>query len=149
MGAARKAQQHHADILHHGEQHFAQHLGLRPGILAHGRRLHDDPQLVEPADAGDERGNRRAERFLQLFLGSGEICGCGEKEPGGPRVGVEPELGDVASDSQSVLVSGFARTEQLFAVEVRREFACARERAALLVRQPGIHGIGFACVGEI
>ena len=61
LRAARKAQEHHADVPHHGEQHLAQHLRLRLRVLALRRGARDHTQRVEPADSHDQRGDRRAE----------------------------------------------------------------------------------------
>src|SRR5882724_3949420 len=149
LRAARKAQQHHADVLHHGEQHLAQHLGLRLRVLALRRAARDHAQRVEPADARDQRSDRRAERFLQLFLGPGKISGHGEEQPGGPRLGVEPERGDVARRPQGVPVSRLAGAEQFFAVDGPGKLERPGEHTPVLFGDSGVEYVGLDDFGEI
>ena len=140
LGAARQPHQHHADVFDHGEEHFAQHLGLRAargaGFLSR-QCAGDHAQPVKLGDARDQCRDRRAEGGSELVLAVGQILGHREQDAGDARLGVQPQRGEGGDHAQRVFQHRLARAEQLVRVHGNGEFVGAA--------QPD--GVGFGQAG--
>ena len=66
LRAAGQPQQHHADVLDHGEQHLAQRLGLAPdsAAVASSWGSRAQPQAAEPVQPAHQQRNVGAELAL-------------------------------------------------------------------------------------
>jgi hypothetical protein len=91
--------QHDADVFDHREQHLAQVLRLHARLLAHaacGERVNG----IHPRDAGDERGDVRAEIRRDAPLVVAADGGETHHKCGNQRIGIEALRGEDAGGAE-------------------------------------------------
>ncbi len=102
LGAARQAQQHHADVLDHGEQHLAQHFGLRAAHLLVGlcEAARDDLRSLfsfqTPLTSAVTPGPKRSDELVLPLL---DVFGHREQDGRRARLGIEPQPGEEFRDA--------------------------------------------------
>jgi hypothetical protein len=113
--AVRELDHDDADVAHHGQQHFAEALGL--GLLAIL-----ELNLIELADAVDQFGHDLAEDGGYLGLGGRRVFDDVVQNGRHQGVGIQAQIGEDVGHRHRMRDVGFARNALLAAVLLRAEF---------------------------
>ena len=106
--------EHHADVVHHGQHHLAHVFRLR--FFGRG-----EVDLADLGDAFDDVGDLLAELGFDLVDGDRRVFDGVVQQPGGDGRGVEPHLGQQNRDLQRMREVGLARLAELsFVMLLRR-----------------------------
>ena len=113
--AVGQLDEHHADVVHHGQHHLAHVLGLR---LFGGSEI----DFADLGDALDDVGHLLAELRLDLVHGHGGVFHGVVQQPGDDGGGVQPHVRQHDGDFQGMHQVGFARLAHLSFVMLFGEF---------------------------
>ena len=113
--AVGQLDEHHADVIHHGQHHLAHVLGLR---FLGGSEVN----FADLGDAFDDVRDLLAELRLDLVDGDGGVFDGVMQQPGDDRGGVEPHLGQQDGDLERVHEVRLTRLAYLSFVMLFGEF---------------------------
>ena len=102
MQAVGQLDEHHANVVHHGQHHLADALGL--GLLARGKI-----DLADLGDALDDVRDLLAEFRANVVDGDVGVFDGVVQQAGGDGGGIEPHLGQHGGDFQRMHQVGLAR----------------------------------------
>ncbi len=117
--ARRQTQQHDADVLHHRQQHLAQHFGLRLHLTA-GAGQH--PQRRQTFDTVHQHGHRGAKALRQNFAVLRQIGGNVEQQGRQPGIQIEALPRQDHRHGEAVGQYRLIRTQQPLAVMLTGKF---------------------------
>ncbi len=122
--------EHHADVIHHGQHHLAHVLGL--GFFGGG-----EIDFADLGDAFDDVGNLLAEFGIDLVDGYGSVFDRVVQQAGGDGGGVEPHLGQQHGYFQRMHQVGLARLAGLTFVMFEGEFVGFPDEGQVVVGPVG------------
>jgi hypothetical protein len=139
---AGQAQHDHADVIHHGEQHLAQDLGLRLHVrhaLAAARagcRARQRTQPAQAPEAFDQPGHRVAKADFQSFGGVLKMVAGGKQQGGTAHFGIEVQRGGDQRHADGVLPRRLAAAQQGFTIGRACQLVGGRDACRLVRRKP-------------
>jgi hypothetical protein len=141
-GAQRQLDEHHADVAHHRQQHFAHGFGLLGTLFGRGEAvdLGEMGELLHFIDAFDQRGDVGIARFGYFLLPIRAIAGNVGEQGGGHGIGQQIHIGHHFGSAQKVAQQGLA-----VGGERSGGVVCFGQRKRVLQQL----GIGFGQLGKI
>ena len=128
--AVGQLDEHHADVVHHGQHHLAHVFRLR--FLARG-----EIDLADLGDALDDVGHLLAELLLQLLDGERGVFDGIVQQSGGDGRGVQLHLGQQNRHFQGMHQVGLAGGALLSAVMLEGDFVGAADDVEIVVGAVG------------
>ncbi len=122
--------EHHADVIHHGQHHLAHVLGLR--LFRRG-----EVDLADLGDAFDDVGDLLAELSLDLFDGDRGVFDGVVQQTGDDGGGVEPHLRQQGGDLERMHQVRLSRLARLSFVMFQGEFVGFLDEGLIVVGPVG------------